>query len=175
MEERWPDTPRMTHQGISPSLPTSTPPKNTITTTTMTQLGPYQGGSCLPWKGVAPPSPPFGELSTSSLSTTGASWPRSTATAAWTSSAKLCAARSISLNKRSRWLKWSAASARGGLKLPGPTAKSNTYGWAKPDHAKSKTELGWTWYTKIGRLGMDMGVHSDEEHGVTGLGRVQPL
>src|SRR5260370_39272431 len=35
MEEKWPGTPRMTRQGISPSLPTSTPPKNT-TMMTMT-------------------------------------------------------------------------------------------------------------------------------------------
>ncbi len=33
----------------------------------------------------------------------------------------------------------------------------------------SKIELGWTWCDKTTKLAMDMGIHSDEEGGVTGL------
>src|SRR5713226_4306932 len=57
MGERWPDTPRMTHQETSPSSPTSMPPKNTTMTTTMTLPGPYQRGLYPPWGGVVLPLP----------------------------------------------------------------------------------------------------------------------
>src|SRR5258708_9890933 len=166
-EERWLDTPRTMHQGISPSSPTSMPPKNTTTTTTTTLPGPYQGGSYLPWGEVALLSLHSIMHSTSSLSTTGASWPRSTATAPWTSSVRCCAARLTSSNRRSKQLKWSSASAKGGSKPPERTAKTTTYDWVKPGPIRSKTGAEQTWYARTNKLDMDEGIHSDEEGGVT--------
>src|SRR5258708_21559948 len=165
----------MTCQGTSPSLLTYMPPKNTTTMMTTILPGLYQGGSYPPWGGVAPPSLHSAAHLTNSPSTIGASWPRLTTTRPWTSSAKRCAARSTSLNRRSKWLEWSEVSAKGDLKPPEPTAKSAICGWVKPGCVKSKTELGQTWCTRINKLDMDVGIHSDKERGVTGLGQVQPL
>src|SRR5258708_38818335 len=174
-EEKWLDTPRMTRWETSPSFPTSMPQKNITTTTTMTLPGPYQHGSYLPWGGVAPPSPRSIAHSTNSLSTTGVSWPKSTATAPWTSSASRCVARSISLSRRSKWLEWNKASAKGGSRQPEQTIKSTTCDWGKWEPGWSRTALEWTWYARIIKPAMYMGIHSNEGCGVTGLGRTPPL
>src|SRR5258708_4123717 len=163
MGEKWLGTLRTTRWGISPSLPISTLRKNITTMTTTTQLGHYQGGFYPPWGGVAPPSPPSIKHSISSPSTTGVLWLRSTATALWMSSANHCVARSTSSSRRSKWLEWSRVSAKDDLKLPEPTNKSDTCGWVKLEPARSRTGLGQTWYARIDKCGMDMGVHSDEE------------
>src|SRR5258708_18128565 len=169
MEERWLDTPRTTHQGTSPSSPTSMPPRNTTTMTMTTLSGPYQHGLYLPWGGVVPPSPCSIARSTNSRSTTGVSWPRSTITAQWTNSVNRCAAKSISSNRSSKWLEWSEASAKGGLRWPKQINRSTTYDWGKREPGQSKTTLGQTWSTRIAKPVMDMGIHSDKEHGVTSL------
>src|SRR5713226_5273698 len=57
MEERWPDTPRTTCRGISPSSPIYTPRKNTTTTMKTTPPGPYPHGSYPPLEEAAPLSP----------------------------------------------------------------------------------------------------------------------
>src|SRR5713226_7122407 len=170
MEERWPDIPRMTRQGTFPSLPTSTPPKSTTTMTTMTPPGPYQHGSYLPWGGAAPPSPHSIASSTNSWSTIGVSWLRSTDTAPWMNSAKCCVVKSTSLNRSFKWLGWSGASVKGGLKQPGWIVKSPIYGWDRWEPGRSKTVLGPTWYARIVGPTMDVGGHADKRHGENGIG-----
>src|SRR5260370_41817660 len=103
MGEKWPGTPRTTHQGIFPSFQTYTPPKNTTTTMMTTQPGPYQDGSYLHWEGAAPPSLPSAEHSTSLPSTTGVSWLKSIITVRYMNNASHCAARLTSLSKRYKW------------------------------------------------------------------------
>src|SRR5258707_12747518 len=139
---------------------------------TMTQLGPYQGGSYLPWEEVAPLLPPSDESLTNSLSTTGVSWPKSINTMQWTNSASYCAPKSISLSRRSKRLIWNEASAKGGSRQPKQTVKSTICGSDKLGPNKSRTVLGQIWCAKTAKPTMDVGIHSDKGRGVTGLGRV---
>ncbi len=174
-EGRWLGILRMTRQGTSPSSPTSTPQKNTTMTTTMTPLGPYPHGSYPLSEGAVLLLPHSVKNSTSSPSTTGVSWPKSIGIAPWMSSVSCSAVKLTSSSRSSRWLTWNAGLTKEGLKLPGPTIKSATYDWGKQELERSKITLGQTWCTKTAKPAMDMGVHSDEERGVTDLGRVQPL
>ncbi len=169
MGEKWPGTWRTMHQGISPLSLTYSPPKSTMKMTTILQ-GLYQGGSSLPWWKVEPPLPQSTEHSTNSPVTIGVLWPKLTTTAPWMSSVKHCPPKSTSLNRRCRWLIWSGPLARGGLRQHEQTNKSTTYNWAKQEPNTSRTRSGVTWHNKGCDIAMDVGVHSDEEGGITSLG-----
>ncbi len=109
---KWLDTLKMTHQGTSPSFPTSLPPKNIITIMTMTPWGPCWGGSYPLWWEAGPPSPRSITHSTNSPATIGVLWPKSIDTTPWMNSAKHCAPKLISSSKKYKWLGWSGASAK---------------------------------------------------------------
>ena len=62
------------------------------------------------------------------------------------------------------------------MKWPKPTSTSAVSVWAKQGHDMSKTKYEKICFTKRdGDTVVDMGVHSDEERGVTGLGNWMPL
>src|SRR5258708_24853435 len=144
-------------------------------TTMTTPPEPYQHGSYLPWEGVAPPLPRSIANSTNSPSIIGASWPRSTDTTPWMSSAKRSPVKLISLNRSSRRPEWNDASVNEGLKQPGWTVKSRTYDLGRQGPGRSRTASERTWYARTVEPAMDVGVHSDKGCGVTGLGRAPPL
>ncbi len=170
MGGRWPGTPKTMHWGTSPLSLTSSPPKNTMTTMTTTLQGPYRGGSYPLWWEVGPPSLHSVKGSTNSPVTIGVLWLKSTTTEPWMNSAKCCPPKLISSNKRYKQLEWNEPSAKGDSKRHGQIDKSATYNWVKWGPRTSKTELELTWYNRITKPAMDVGVHSDRESGVTGLG-----
>src|SRR5260370_776507 len=69
-----------------------------------------------------------------------------------------------------KWLKWSEVSAEEGSKRPERTVKSATCNWGRWEPRQSRTTFALTWCAKIAMPTMDVGIHSDKEHGVTGLG-----
>src|SRR5713226_290905 len=124
--EESPVIPKTTPQGTSPSSPTYTPQKCTTTTTMRTLLGHYLHGSSPPLGGAGPRMLPSAVSSISSPFTTGASWPRSTATVPWMSSASRSAARSTSSNRSFRRPVSRGGLARVGWKWPRLIDKSAT-------------------------------------------------
>src|SRR5258708_26770244 len=170
MGEKWLDTPKMMQQGNSHSLPTSLPPKNTTMRMMTTLQGPCQSGSYPLWWEAGPPSPQSGVPSTNSPATIGVLWLKLIDTEPWTNSAKCCALKSTSSSRKSRQLRWSGVSAKGDSKRPGQIIRSATCDWVKQEPDKSRTVSGQTWYARTTDLTMDVGIHSDRESGVTGLG-----
>src|SRR5713226_9071031 len=130
---------RTTPWGISPSFPTYTPQGCITTTTTKTPPGHYPCGS-LPLSVVAEPlKTHYAASSTSSPSTIGVLWLRSTATGPWTSNAKRSAARSTSLTRSFKRLASKGGLARAGWKRPRLTAKSATCSWGKRGPERNKS------------------------------------
>src|SRR5260370_38978171 len=139
-----------------------------MTTTTLPE--PYLHGSYPPSEEVAPPSLCSVKNWTNSPSTIGVSSPRLTDTEPWTSNASHCAVKLTSSSRRSRWLGWSIASAKGGSRQPEQTTRSATCNWGKWEPERSKIVFEQTWCARTTKPAMDMGIHSAEERGVTGLG-----
>src|SRR5258708_7226444 len=163
-------------QGISPSSWTSMPQKNTTTTTTINPQEHSPSGSFRHWWGAAPPSPLSVALSTSSPPTTGDSWPRSIGTGRWMSSAKASRLNLTSSSRRWRRHAWNEVSAKGDLKQLRPTSTSAVSAWVKQGHDMSKTKCEEMYSARRGGdTVVDMGVHSSEERGVTGLGHSTSL
>src|SRR5713226_3719112 len=172
--EGSPVIPRTTPQGIFPSLPTYTPRKYTTTTTTKTPPGRYPHGSSLPLGGVEPPTPPSAARSTSSPFTIGVSWQRSIVTEPLTSSANPSAVKSTSSSRSFKRLASKGGLAKGGWRRPKLIARSITCGWDRRGPARNRSVFGRILSVKTVTPAMDVGVHSDEGRGVTGLGRARP-
>src|SRR5258708_21808876 len=163
-------------QGISPSSWTSMPPENTTMTTTINPREHFPSGSFRHWWGAAPPLPLSVTPSTNSPPTTGDSWPRSICTGRWTSSAKASRPNSTSSSRRWRRCAWNEVSAKGDLKRPKLISTSAASTWVKQGHDMNKTKCEETCSARCGGdTVVDVGVHSSEERGVTGLGCLTPL
>src|SRR5258708_30343387 len=132
-------------------------------------------GSLQPWGDAGPLTLLSAASSTSKPSTTGVLSQKSTVTEPWTSSVSPSAVRSTSSSKNFRWLASNGGSARVDWRRPRPTVRSATYGWDKQEPGQSKSVFERALSRKIAMPAMDVGVHSDEERGVTGLGRPRPL
>src|SRR5258708_5178050 len=176
MGGRWQGIQMTMPQEISPSSWTFTPRRSTITTMTMTRQGHSPSGSSLHWWEVVPPSLPSIMPSTNSLLIIGDLWPRSTGTERWMSNAKALLPKSTSSNKRWKRPTWNEVSVKGDSRRPRLIGMSAVSTLAKQEHDTSRTKYEETYFTKHdGNTAVDVDVHSDEEHGITGLGYQTPL
>src|SRR5258708_16179308 len=176
MEGRWQGTQMTMPQETSPSSGISMPQRSTITTMTITWQGHSPFGSSPHWWGVVLPLPPSIVPSTNSPPITGGLWPKSIGTEQWTSSTKVLLPKLTSSNKKWRQPEWNETSAKGGLKQPRLIDMSAVSTLAKQEHDMNRTKYKATCSTKYDSgMAMDMGIHSDEECGVTGLGYQAPL
>src|SRR5258708_23408279 len=175
-EGRWWGIQAMMPQGTFPLSWTSTPQGSTTTMMTTNPQGHSPSGSSQHWWEAALPSPPSAVPLTSSLPTIGGLWLRSIGIVRWTSNAKAFWPNSTSSNKRWRQRVWSGVSVKGGSRQPKPTSTSAASVWAKQGRGTSKTRYEEMYSAKCGsNTAVDMGVHSSEERGITGLGCQMPL
>src|SRR5258708_3989782 len=176
MEGRWQDTRPTMPQEISPSLWTFMPRENTITMTMTNCQVHSPSGSSQRWWEVAPPLPLSAVPSTNSPPTIGVLWLRLIGIGQWTSNAKASRPKSTSSNKRWKRREWNEASVKGDLRQPRPTSTSAVSIWVKQGRDTNKTKCEEICFTKCdGDTVVDMGVHSDQDRGVTGLGNWMPL
>src|SRR5713226_3966860 len=91
-------------------------------------------------------------------------------------SARASRPSSTSSSKRWRQPVWSRVSVKGGSRQPKPTSTSVASAWAKQGRSMNKTKYEEMYSAKRGsNTVVDVGVHSSEECGVTGLGCQTPL
>src|SRR5216684_4929278 len=108
---------------------------------------------------------------TNSPPITGGLWLRSTTTKRWTNSAKAWKCKLTSLNRRYKWPTWNRPLAKGGLRQPEQIDMSATFDSVRWGLDMSRTKSGAICSAKpIKHTAMDVGIHSDREGGVTGLG-----
>src|SRR5258708_33485010 len=175
-EGRWRGIQLMMPLEISPSSWTFTPQGSTTTAPMTNHQVHSPSGSSRHWWEVGPPLPLSTVPSTNSPPIIGVLWLRSIGIGRWTNNARAFRPKSTSSSKRWKLREWNETSAREDSKQPKLTSTSAVSVWAKQGRGTSRTKCGEICFIRHDDdTEVDMGIHSDKERGVTGLGNSMPL